>query len=260
MQVLDRLRGRLLSEVGLPAPVSDLRFGVNGAALLARVADSEEIVVIQVGVDSVLGTVPSRWDPYLPVALPGGRLVTARGDSLVLYGLPGLVEIAAHVSEEPRIWVPVEWQPPRPRPELARAEGRGRSGGETRSRRSGEEEGGRELATPPPGYYAVVSAARARDGVARLVDWLESVGYPARVDRHDDAMGAIWFRAMVGPYPDRNAAESASRSLNSRYGYKPWILSIAESDAPEASEAERDTVPGAENRAGADGGGDASGG
>lgn len=256
IQVIDRLRWRPLRVIELPAPISDLRFGENGAVLLARVADSDDVVVVQVGVDTVLGTVPSRWDRYLPVALPGGRLVTARGDSLILYGLPGPVEIAEYAPDEPRVWLPVEWQPPRPRQELARAEDDDRSEREPLPRASAEGATGDEL-TAPTGYYAVVSAAQGRDGVERLVDWLESVGYPARIDRHSDAMGAIWFRAMVGPYPDRNSAESASRSLNSRYGYKPWILSV---ETSEAREAEPEDVPRAESPESPDPGVDASGG
>jgi hypothetical protein len=33
---------------------------------------------------------------------------------------------------------------------------------------------------------------------------------------------------MVGPYLERGLAEEAARSLTARYGYKPWILTVAE--------------------------------
>jgi len=228
LQVFDRLRGRSLGEVELPETVSGLRFGANGATLLARVADRDAVVVVQVGVDSVLGTVESSWGKHLPVALPGGRLITSLGDSLVLLTVPGLLEIARYGVEQPRVWLPVEWQPPRPRA-LARAEERGGAGRGSRVSRTPVDS---LLDTePPPGHYAVVSAARERGGVANLVSWLQSVGYPGRMDQHIDAMGTIWYRAMVGPYAGRPAAESASRSLSSRYGYKPWILVIEARDA-----------------------------
>lgn len=237
LQVIDRLRGRRVGVVELPEAVSALRFAANGATLLARTADGDDVVVLQVGVDSVLGTVPTRWDRHMPMATPGGRLVAAEGDTLVLYSVPRLLEIARHAMEEPRIWMPVEWQPPRPRQDLTRGGPEsGRPGSEARR----SEEQGREESGLPRGYFAVVSAARERAGVDNLVEWLGSIGYPARVDQHSDAMGAVWFRAVVGPYPERGAAESASRSLNARYGYKPWILTVEEPASPE--EAETDSV------------------
>lgn len=229
LHVLDRLGGRTLREVELPETVSALRFGENGAVLLARVANADAAVVVQVGVDAILGTVTTTWGEYLPAALPGGRLATIDGDSLVLYSVRGLLEIARYGAEQGRVWIPVEWQPPRPRPELARAE---RRTGERRARAPDSEADGATDVEAPPGHYAVVSAARERGGVENLVKWLENVGYPARVDEHSDAMGALWFRAMVGPYPTRPAAEAASRALNARYGYKPWILRVESQDEP----------------------------
>jgi hypothetical protein len=73
-------------------------------------------------------------------------------------------------------------------------------------------------------------AARDRTGVDDLVEWLRSVDFPATVDRHVDVMGVEWYRAMAGPYEGRDAAEEAARTLGTRYGYKPWILSV---DNPE---------------------------
>jgi cell division septation protein DedD len=72
----------------------------------------------------------------------------------------------------------------------------------------------------------VVLAARQRSGVDELVNGLRDTGYPATTDEHRDVTGVVWFRAMVGPYSQRAAVEEAVRSLSSRYGYKPWILSV----------------------------------
>lgn len=94
----------------------------------------------------------------------------------------------------------------------------------------------REPGQAPPGYYAVVLAARARPNVDSLVGWLQTVGYPATLERHRDKMGVVWYRAMVGPYSSRMKAESAARSLSARYGrFKPWILTVTE---PETSPAD----------------------
>ena len=264
LQVLDRLRGRWVAPVELPEPVSALRFAENGATLLARTVEGGAAVVLRVGVDSLLGTISTRWDRYLPVALPGGRLVAAQGDTLVLYSVPGLLEIARYPIEEPRIWMPVEWQPPRPRQDLTRGAESGKPA-ESEARGSQEGREGAEEAGMPSGYFAVVSAAREQVGVESLVKWLRSVGYPARINEHEDAMGAVWFRAVVGPYPERGAAESASRSLNARYGYKPWILTVEEAASPDRAETDsvgrpEEPGPGANDDRGEDGPSDGLGG
>ncbi len=234
LYVYDRLSGRPVGRLSMPGPVSSLRFGITGTNLLGRL-DEDRLVVLQVGVDSVLGIIDADWGEHLPVAMPGGRLVTQVGAELVLYELPGLTRIARVEHSEPRIWMPVEWHPPRPRIDYGRptladawrsrvASARERAAVEKADTTARDSVAG-------PGYYAVVSAARTSVAVEKLVSWLRSVGYPAQLDQHEDVMGVIWYRAMAGPYPSRARAEAAARSLGARYGYKPWILSIEDPDS-----------------------------
>ncbi len=232
LYVFDRIRGTLLRSVATPGSATALRFSTNGANLMARLDDGDQVAVFQVGVDSLLGVVSTGWSDNLPVALPGGRLVAADGADLVLYDILRLVEIARAQVEDARLWLAVEWQPPRPRVELAQRTAR-RSGATAASTSAAHDSGAPRdpEAGAAPGYYAVVSAAREQAGVENLVAWLRSVGYSGTVDRHVDAMGVVWHRAMVGPYADRELAEEAARSLSARYGYKPWILTVTEEAA-----------------------------
>ncbi len=225
LYVFDRLREIPVGEIMLPGSASALRFGVNGANLLARLDGEDRFAVLQVGVDSVLGVVSSEWDRRLPVALPGGRLVARSDTSLVLYDIARLVEVARAETEGGLLWLAVDWQPPRPRVELASREQSTAAPVVTAGGPSAETGD-----VAPQGFYAVVLAARQRAGVDELVTWLRSVGYSGLVDHHRDAMGVEWFRAMVGPYPNREQAEAASQSLAARYGYKPWILSVEEQE------------------------------
>ncbi|UCF20932.1 MAG: SPOR domain-containing protein [Gemmatimonadota bacterium] len=230
LQVFDRIRGQRVREVQLPTTVSSLRFGPDGAYLLARSTDGEGVIVLQVGVDRVLGTIEAEWDEQLPVVVGGGRLAAAVGRELLLFDLPSLEELSRVDVDVPRLWVAVEWQPPRPRTELARLPA------DRAPATPGAQPGGdaarpvdadvSSATSPPPGYYAVVLAARERGGIAELVDWLRDRGYSAATDEHRDLSGVIWYRAMVGPYAQRAAVEEAVQSLSSRYGYKPWILSV----------------------------------
>ena len=230
IRIFDRLRGELLRELSLPASAAALRFSLNGANLLAGLEGVDEVAVLQVGADSLLGVIPCGWGENLPMAVPGGRLVARQDTNLVLYDALHLIEIARVPAGDQRLWLTVEWQPPRPRTELTQRSAHRREPGEHAGAvpggQAGEEGSGVSGESPAPGYYAVVLAARARPGVDDLVSWLRGLGYPATVERHEDSMGVVWFRAMVGPYARRALAEAASRSLNARYGYKPWILSI----------------------------------
>jgi hypothetical protein len=238
LYVFDRLREIPVGEILLPGSASALRFGVNGANLLARLDGENRVAVLQVGVDSVLGVVSCDWDRRLPVALPGGRIVARSDTSLVLYDIARLVEVARSETEDGILWLAVDWQPPRPRVELA---SRGRPTAAPVVAAGGPSAGTGDAA--PKGFYAVVLAARQRAGVDELVTWLRSVGYSGLVDFHRDAMGVEWFRAMVGPYPNREQAEAASQSLAARYGYKPWILSVEQQERQGGAEASpADTV------------------
>jgi len=238
IRIFDRLRGELVREMSLPAPAAALRFSLNGANLLAGLEGVAEVAVLQVGADSLLGIIPCGWDENLPMAVPGGRLVARQDTNLVLYDALRLLEIARVQAGDQRVWLTVEWQPPRPRTELTQRSARrtepGERGDAVPGGQAAEEGSPGSGEGPAPGYYTVVLAARAQPGVDDLVSWLRGLGYPAIVERHEDPMGVVWFRAMVGPYARRALAEAASRSLNARYGYKPWILSIegTEGDLP----------------------------
>ncbi len=252
LHVFDRVDGKRRRPLDLPTAPSALRFSLNGSHLLARLdGDPGEIAVLQVGIDALLGVVPGDWDADLPQGISGGRLILRSGRQLVLYDMTRLLEITREEPEGAHRWLMVNWQPPRPRIELAQRTARSGEAaagpGAAEAQPGGAEAPGEERVAPP-GYYAVVSAAREPAGVRNLVAWLSTAGYPATVDRHEDVMGGVWFRAMAGPYSSRDKAEVAARSLGARYGYKPWILTVEETEevpaipADTLSDADRSAV------------------
>lgn len=243
LHVYSSLSGKELRSLELPGPVSDLRFAVNGATLLARLAGNDGVAVVRVGIDALLGVIDTEWRHGLPVALPGGGVVTGSDSVLALYDLPRLREVARSPFERARLWFPVEWRPPRPLPELASRGGtESASPGDAAASPTPGPADGDEVGYAAPGFYAVVLAARNRKGVDDIVNWLQGVDYPAAVDRHEDVMGQVWYRALVGPYPARGPAEKAAEDLNARYGYKPWILAV---EGAEVRPAATDSVAGA---------------
>lgn len=239
LYVIDRLRQRPVGQVPLGEPATALRFSINGTNLLARLPGRDRFAVLRTGVDSLLGIVPGRWDAVSPLALPGGRIVTLSADSLVLYDATRLIELVRAERGEQVEWLPVNWQPPRPRIELASAATE-EAAPEVPVAVGGDGELGEGSdSVVAAGHYAVVSAAQQRPGVDELARWLRGVGYPGVVDLHRDAAGVEWFRAMVGPYARREQAEAAAQSLSARYGYKPWILQVE----PNAAEEENEGTP-----------------
>ena len=252
LYVFSRPGGRTIRRVDLPGEATDLRFGITGANLLVRLNGGERFAVLQVGIDSLLGELAGEWDEDLPVALPGGRLVNRADGQLQLYELPSLNELTRVSEDGDRLWIAVEWQPPRPR-EASQRRALARLTSEEAPEPKADEEDQEQAAADGElgaGYYAVVLAARSVGGVDALVSRLRSVGYPGVLDRHTDAMGVEWYRAMIGPYPTRTRGEAAARELGARYGYKPWILTIdvaegSPDEAPEnaaAEDAETDTL------------------
>lgn len=236
--VADRVGARLLRTIALPAPVDRFRFNRTGEILLARIAGADSVAVLLAGVDRLAGLLPARWDANLPWASPGGRYVAlSSGSGLRVFEAPEL-RLRSESPDDARLWWPVAWVPPEPRParaargiepEPARRDTApapvppvAAAGTDTAPRRPAPAEGESARA----GIYAVVSAARTPEGIRELSTQLAADGYPASVDRYVDDMGTVWYRAMIGPYGDRPAAEAAAGRVAGQRGVRPWILEI----------------------------------
>lgn len=86
--------------------------------------------------------------------------------------------------------------------------------------------GGSPRARLQAGVYAVVASARDSSGVRSLLDDLSSAGYPTSMQRYTDDAGRTWYRGLVGPYPSRDAAESAARQLRRERDLRVWVTEI----------------------------------
>ena len=79
---------------------------------------------------------------------------------------------------------------------------------------------------PEAGIYAIVTSAQSISGVRTLLAGLAEAGYPTAIQRYLDDAGQVWYRGMVGPYPSRDAAESAARQLRRERSLKVWVTEI----------------------------------
>ncbi len=79
---------------------------------------------------------------------------------------------------------------------------------------------------PAAGIYAIVTSAQAISGVRKLLSQLAEAGSPTAIQRYLDDAGKVWYRGLVGPYPSRDAAESAARQLRRERSLKVWVTEI----------------------------------
>ncbi len=77
------------------------------------------------------------------------------------------------------------------------------------------------------GFYAIVASSQRLPGVADLASSLGEAGFPARLQRHRDEAGEIWYRCLVGPYASREGAEEAAATLRRERGLQGWITEVA---------------------------------
>jgi cell division septation protein DedD len=245
LHVIDRARARVLRRVRLPGPARALRFNATGEVLLARL-DGDRVAAVLAGVDRVVGMVDAQWAAHLPWGAPGGGhlvALSARGE-LRIYETAALEAatdpepVARGPADAGRyLWWPVAWTPPAaPAAQIAAGPAASAPG------RAPAPAPAADPATPPPGtsegaaesgVYAVVGAARNPEGIRSLSVDLAAAGFPTRVDRHVDDMGTVWYRALVGPYPDRSHAEAAASRVAAARGIRPWILELRPDRATE---------------------------
>lgn len=228
---------------GLPRPARELRLSVLGSAVLVH--DGGAPLLVPVGGDDTLRTT-GRWRDDLPVALPDGRVIVLRDDGPALWSPDG--EATPLDVPADRRWAAVRWNPAPP-PVMA-----GRVSGEATADTPGTPGAGRDALvdsaggdgagrpdtsaaadpeSPPPGFYAVMTAAREAEGVYDLLDRLSSAGYPTQIQVHRDDAGRRWYRALVGPYQERSGAEAAARQLHRERGTSAWVTEVRAGAATE---------------------------
>ncbi len=86
---------------------------------------------------------------------------------------------------------------------------------------------GRTVAAMEAGFYAIAASSQRLPGVSDLARALAEAGYAARIQRHRDEAGEVWYRCLVGPYGSREAAEEMADQLRRERGIQAWITEVA---------------------------------
>ncbi len=224
------------------ARVEEVRSSLFGSFLLLRTGEASWFVSV---VDGQREALESTWRADLPLGLPGGRVLIQQGDSVWLWN-------ASHGSRVPPLgssatwWLPVQWRAPegalaRRTPAVTAISGEVTSDSETvetagavPSEIGADEEPPRAPPAAgdaaedevPPGFYAVVGSSLSPGGIRSLAASLADAGYDTQVQRYRDEASETWYRALIGPYTTRDAAEEAGRRLRAERGLQAWVQEV----------------------------------
>jgi cell division septation protein DedD len=259
IEAVNRISGNRRELARLPGDISELRPGIYGQLLLA--VGSEGVYRVSLSGDPPV-RLPIDWRADLPLGLPSGDILGARGDSLYVVRVSADAGVALEAADAPADawWLPVRWSSTSPRlaserdredartDSAASASEPGDEGDEgtppevaadasSDSSTAGEGEAamvggppadsiGFSFTAPAAGYYAVAVASRTAGGVIALVRTLARSGYPTAVQRRRDDGGQMWYRALVGPYPVRERAEASARQLRRERDLDAWVIEL----------------------------------
>ncbi len=201
VQRFDRYSLRRLGTIDLPGDATELRPDPLGRFLLARPAQGDSVWVLDVVKNEFLGSWTTSWRPDLPALAAGRWLLVREGADVVAYDLfdetfAATGRIKGGAAD---LWQVLDWSP--------RAEGR--TAAEPDSAAAVAAPGTRQV------VYVQLSSSQNPAWAQELADKLKSQGLPASVIH--PAKPDEPNRVVLGPYPSREAADSAGTRLGQPY-------------------------------------------
>jgi cell division septation protein DedD len=240
------LSNRVLSD--LPGPATSVRPSLFGEGVLIEQDGGVSWIPVGGGEPVRLG---STWREDLPLGLPGGLVVAASDDRIVLFEVGTGAQTDLEGAEADRWWLPVHWNPasaivttdrvtgepvgaatpasPNPDSGFDPTVADDRRGAAPRLR---DETAAPAASGPPPGFYAIVGSARQSEGIRALVRSLEDAGFLTEVQSFPDEAGRTWYRGLVGPYRSRSEAEAAARQLLRERRLEAWVTEVGAGGRP----------------------------
>ena len=201
VQRFDRYSLRRLGTLDLPADARELRPDPLGRFLLARPAQGDSVWVLDVVKNEFLGSWNTSWRADLPAVAAGRWLLVREGADVVSYDLFDATFAATGriPGGAADLWQVLDWSP--------RAEGR--TAAEPDSAQVEAAPGTRQV------VYVQLSSSQNPAWAEELANKLKSQGLPASVIRPGKPDEPN--RVVLGPYPSREAADSAGTRLGQPY-------------------------------------------
>jgi hypothetical protein len=229
IDVVDRYREKLSEKIDVGRNISELRMDPLGRYLLARPEKADVAIVIALGTNKVIGTLPTAWRADLPFVAPDGGIAVAQGKDVIVIDGATLRPTARALGGAADFWYPFRWTGFRPRDaaldkpvEFATpfdstrvTTDSTRAAGDSGAAASAAHDSAAHRATGfTVSFAAYLVADQARDLAAQI-----KVG--SETERVSTAMrdGATIYRVVLGPYPTREEAERAGRESKQSF----WV-------------------------------------
>lgn len=205
--VIDRYAESRIDDLKIPGAAAGLRVAPYGGWLLARPVAGDTIWIVNLATGVYAGVVAGAWGTDLPTVLGDATLLFRSGNDVVARDLSqeGFPETGRLKGAAPDLFMPMPWLPHGTQPEIVAARpDTGRAPLPTPDSSVAVEE-------PVSIVYLQVSRSQNPAWAQALAGEIREDGFPALV--LTPRAGEEAFRVVVGPYPSREAAESAGRRL-----------------------------------------------
>ena len=210
LAVIDRYGADRLGDISLPGSAAGLRVAPYGGWLLAHPADGQTIWLVNLATEKYAGLVSGPWAADLPTVVGDATLLVREGKDVVARDLSreGFPETARLKGGAGDLYLPMPWVPRGMGPEqTAPTPAPAQVAAATRDSVAPDD----TAAEAPTILYLQVSRSQNPAWAQALAGEIRDDGFPALV--LTPKAGEEAYRVVVGPYPTREAAESAGRRL-----------------------------------------------
>lgn len=208
LTVYDRFRLVELAKIRLPAAPRAIRVDPSGRWMLLRPPSADSVWVVDLSTNRPAASVPGSWGPDLPLVAGAATLVSRLGDDIASFDLRQAPprRLATLDGAGGDLWLTTAWMP-RERMSAAVAAAESATVVQDSALVPDSARAGRDST----GVFLQVSTSQNPEWAAQLAKTLLDAGFPSRVlgpRGPDDG-----YRVVVGPYPNREAAEENGRKL-----------------------------------------------
>jgi hypothetical protein len=225
VNVVDQYQDRVRGTIDLAGRPRDLRVDPFGRFLLVRAAKGDDVWVVSVGTDQVVGTIHSLWRGDVPFVAPDGAIAASDGRDVVFLDPATLRETRRATGGASEFWYPFLWNGLRARAAALDTPVEFPTDSPATAPPSRSPARDSVVAAPPTpqrvdstrtvfivSFAAVLSDAVAREQAAKIV--IE--GHAAHVVTGTTS-GVTVYRVVLGPYATRDEAERVGRASGLSY-------------------------------------------
>lgn len=225
VNVVDQYQDRVSGTIELAGRPRDLRVDPFGRFLLVRAAKGDEIWVVSVGTDQVVGTVHSLWRGDLPFVAPDGAVAVLDGRDVAFLDRTTFHETRRATDGASEFWYPFLWNGLRARSAALDRPVQFPTDSPTTAPAPIPATRDTVVAPAPApqrvdsakigftvSFAALLSEAAAREQATKIV----VEGHSARV-AVGTTNGVAVYRVVLGPYPTRDEADRVGRASGLSY-------------------------------------------